>query len=916
MGVKITKPFVSTYIVYQTFVRGCVIFSAKCVLLPQIRNDLIKNMKRQYIFLLFFLLTTVVFGQNTTIDSLERRVKEAKGNEKIHTLHVLAETYLNSSTQKAFETAQKAYYYSTFTNSAAILSDSYFTLGVLHYRTSSFDSAMFYMNKALKTSETNEQTAVILDNIGKVYKDLSIYDSSLYFHNQALRLQQVLGNHSSVSDCYKNIGNVYMQMGKFEEAIHNYETALEERKYVDAPHSTADLYNNISSAYVGMHKYADALSYLMSAADIQAQEGDKVGEAYTLNGIGNFYFRLKVYDKAQEYYTKSLELRKSLGDKNDIAATLFNIGTVHRDLDNFKEAIKYYGQALELRSQTDNREAQALILNAIGGLYKNQKKYKESISFYQNALEMNQAIGSKKAIASTYERLGMIYRDTCIVAKNKELFKQATTYYAKASQTYQEIGDSLNTARIYTFQGNLNKEMGNYQTAKELYNTAKSFYADNLLGKAYTTYNQGKLAQVAPYIDATSAESYYQEALNLAKLCEEKSLICDVVYSLYSLMKQQGNNAKALEYYEQYVNLSQSLENDKNKERITELEFEADIKMLEQINENQQLKIREEERKQEQIHIYIVILVCILLGIIVFSILLYRQYSQKRLALKRLKQKQLEVESAYQDVKIANETLEKKNNQILDSLMYAKHIQTAILPSHEEIAKHFPQNFILYLPKDLVSGDFYWLSTIDDSVFFAVVDCTGHGVPGACMSMIGNTLLNQIINEQHVTSPAEILNVLDREVIINLRQNEDKETQEDGMTVSLIRYDKKTSELTFAGAGQKMILEQDGKTDLIATSLFSIGGMHATKQNEKILFEEKTISVSQGTSIYLFSDGFVDQFGGDNNERFTSRRFIEMIHNMQDLDMSEQFINLSKQLDTWKGSEKQIDDILVVGIKF
>ncbi len=874
-------------------------------------------MKRQYISsILVLLVSTMVWGQNATIDSLEIRVKEAKGNEKIHTLHTLAENYLNSSPQKAFETAQKAFYYSTFTNSAAMLSDSYFTLGVLHYRTSSFDSAMFYMNKALKTSETNEQTAIILDNIGKVYKDLSVYDSSLYYHNQALRLQQVLGNRLAVSDCYKNIGNVYMQMGKYDDAIHNYETALEERKYGDAPHSSADLYNNISSAYVGMHKYADALSYLMSAADIQAQEGDKVGEAYTLNGIGNFYFRLKVYDKAQEYYTKSLELRKSLGDKNDIAATLFNIGTVHRDLDNFKEAIKYYGQALELRNQTDNKEAQALILNAIGGLYKNQKKYRESIRFYENALEINQMIGSKKAIASTYERLGMVYRDTCIVAKNKDLCKHATTYYAKASQTYQEIGDSLNTARIYTFQGNLNKEMGNYQTAKDLYNTAKLFYADNLLGKAYTTYNQGKLAQVAPNIDATSAETYYQEALNLAKQCEEKSLICDVVYSLYSLMKQQGNNAKALDYYEQYVTLSQSLENDKNKERITELEFEADIKMLEQINENQQLKLHEEELKQSQTRTYLSILACILLGIIIFSILLYRQYSQKKKALNDLKQKQLEVESAYEDIKIANDTLEKKNTQILDSLMYAKHIQKAILPPDEEIAKQFPQNFIFYLPKDLVSGDFYWLSTVGDSIFFAVVDCTGHGVPGACMSMIGNTLLNQIINEQHVTSPAEILNVLDREVIINLRQNEDKDTQEDGMNVSLIRYDKNTSELTFAGAGQKMIVEQDGKTDLIATSLFSIGGMHAVKQNKKIFFEEKTISVTKGTSIYLFSDGYIDQFGSNSNERFSSRRFIEMIHNMQNLDMSEQFINLSKQLDTWKGSEKQIDDILVVGIKF
>ncbi|MCQ2959232.1 MAG: tetratricopeptide repeat protein [Bacteroidales bacterium] len=856
---------------------------------------------------------------NNAIDSLEKVVESAKGNDKISSMFELSMQYLNESPERAFRTAYKAYYYAAFTADPTMISEAYFTIGLLHHKTSAFDSAMVYLNKALKTCETNERSADILDNMGIVYRDLSRYDSAIIYHNQALKMQQTMGNRDAVASCYKNIGNVYMQMAKYEDALNFYNLSMDEYSLIDDQKSIAVLCNNIASVYVGLNKYSDALSFLTKAVNIQDKIGDRAGEAFTLNGIGNFYFRLKVYDMAQEYYTQALHLRLKLKDNNDIAASQFNIATVHRDLGNYREALKYYNQALELREATNNREAQALIYNAIGGTYKNQKSFSKAIETYQKALDINLAIGSQKSVASSYERLGMVYRDTCLIYRSDEvnertaLENKATLFYKKACEVYKEIGDSLNAARVLNYHGNMFHDLGKIQSAKIYYEQARKLYGNNKLGVAYVAYNEGKLMHE---ISNADAEKYYLEALALAEQCEEKNLICDVAYSMFEMKKQARQSEQALAYYEKYVLLKEEIDSDRTKNRIAEMEFESDIKVLEQINENQQLKIRENEMKQSQFRILMILLVIVLLVILAFLFFMYRQYVQKKNAYSMLSQKQSELESAYDAVKVANESLEKKKNQIIDSMTYAKRIQKAVLPSEEELKTVFPQNFVYYLSKEIVSGDFYWFSEVNDFVFFAVADCTGHGVPGACMSMVGNTLLNQIVNEMNVTDPAEILNILDKEVIRNLHQNEGDDSQEDGMAISLIRYDKKQSEIMFSGAGQKILVVADGKAQAVSTSMFSIGGMHALKQDKKVVFEDTVIPVKEGTMMYLYTDGYMDQFGGEKNERFSSSRFEEMILEMQALDMPEQYINVSRRFDAWKGSEKQVDDILIVGLKF
>ncbi len=265
--------------------------------------------------------------------------------------------------------------------------------------------------------------------------------------------------------------------------------------------------------------------------------------------------------------------------------------------------------------------------------------------------------------------------------------------------------------------------------------------------------------------------------------------------------------------------------------------------------------------------------------------------------------------------KAANLLLESRNKKITDSINYASRIQRSILLPEAEIRKMLPGSFIFYQPRDIVSGDFYWFSTIGDKVIVAAVDCTGHGVPGAFMSLIGNTLLNEIVNEKHITEPASILNLLHRAVLRALRQQEGEDSSQDGMEMSLCVIDKKQKKLCFSGAANPIYLVASDGLRIIKGDHFSIGGLSSyTRKNQKVEFTEQEIAIEKGMSLYMFSDGYIDQFGGPANEKFNSSRFRDLLLSMKGKDMDSQRAEIDRVIHEWKQGQKQIDDMLVIGI--
>ncbi len=253
--------------------------------------------------------------------------------------------------------------------------------------------------------------------------------------------------------------------------------------------------------------------------------------------------------------------------------------------------------------------------------------------------------------------------------------------------------------------------------------------------------------------------------------------------------------------------------------------------------------------------------------------------------------------------------IEQKNRDIFDNLMYARRIQEAILPETKVIFQSLKDSFIIYWPKDIVSGDFYSFSQRDGRVIISVADCTGHGVTGAFMSMIGSALINQIVNERGITRPAEILNDLNTGISLALKQNETEIN--DGMDISLCAIDLKDMNLQYAGANRPLWYFRNGTLNEIKADKIAIGGF----RTDRVSFTNHEMSIQKGDTLYMFSDGFVDQFGGINGKKLLSKNFKELLAGMQSLSMKEQEKQLTDYFTKWKGESTQVDDILVLGIR-
>lgn len=261
-----------------------------------------------------------------------------------------------------------------------------------------------------------------------------------------------------------------------------------------------------------------------------------------------------------------------------------------------------------------------------------------------------------------------------------------------------------------------------------------------------------------------------------------------------------------------------------------------------------------------------------------------------------------------------NKELEEKNKEISDSLAYAKLIQQAIFPSNKLLNSKFPDSFILFRPKEVVSGDFYWYTEVDQMQFFALADCTGHGVPGALMSMIGNSLLNKIVNDHKNYTPSRILQLLNKEVVFALNQSFDIDaSQNDGMDITLCLIDRNRKELIIASATQNCYILDEGELTTIKGDIFSIGGLFA--HHPDLCFTDYKFKLSREITIYMFSDGYQDQFGGPKDKKFMSSKLKKLLIDNTNLPMNEQKDILNKEFDNWKGKNKQIDDVLVIGLK-
>lgn len=309
-------------------------------------------------------------------------------------------------------------------------------------------------------------------------------------------------------------------------------------------------------------------------------------------------------------------------------------------------------------------------------------------------------------------------------------------------------------------------------------------------------------------------------------------------------------------------------------------------------------QFRQEVFNKYKIQAYISLTVILIIALILFGYTRKILRREERNKAQLLQQKQL---------------IEIKNKDINDSINYAQNIQDALLPNIKNITNALPKTFVYYKPKDVVSGDFYWFKKIDDTVLLATVDCTGHGIPGAFMSIIGHSILDAVISHNEITCPGEILNQLEERMKSTFKSKEDSKDSKDGMDVSLCSFDVKNNLVKYAGAYRPLYIVNGDNIKEIKGNRFPIGGGDSYKKTN---FTTHTININKNDCFYMFSDGFTDQFGGPNDKKFMNKKFKQVLIDIQHKPAEEQMKILDKTLLDWQGSIKQVDDILVIGVCF
>ncbi len=285
---------------------------------------------------------------------------------------------------------------------------------------------------------------------------------------------------------------------------------------------------------------------------------------------------------------------------------------------------------------------------------------------------------------------------------------------------------------------------------------------------------------------------------------------------------------------------------------------------------------------------------------------LYNELEQK------VRDRTAEVVAQKAEIESQRDILAEQQKQILDSIMYSKRLQTAILPTDEYVLELFPESFVLFLPKDIISGDFYWFYKNGNKKFFSAIDCTGHGVPGALLSMVGQNWLNYAVKDLKIDKPSEIIDVLDEGVMTTFKEKDDDLSVKDGMDLALCCFDSDNMKLSYAGAFNPVLIIRNGETIQIKGDKFPVGAYYG---QEKQKFRNHDLDILKGDTVYLYSDGYPDQFGGEKGSKFMSKRFRQLLLDIHNKPMQQQKEILESTLYEWMGINEQVDDITIIGVK-
>jgi len=724
-----------------------------------------------------------------------------------------------------------------------------------------------------KNSAPDTNLANVYNNLGYELRRVNP-DSSKFFSDKGLALSLSLNYKKGIAFGYNNLGVFYHLQGKYPEALKYYNLSKKIKEDIGDVKGVISSQNNAGIVYYLQGYYDKAIELYTRSLKMQEQIQDTAGKANTLNYIASVHFYLTDYQAALKNYLEALKIYEVSGDKAGLAQEYNNIGVIYNTLGNIDKAIESYNRSLELTKDLGDNYLLASAYNNLGTSWKEKKEYEKALDFFNKSLALSKEMRQTQGIAYNLVNIGNIH-------EIKKDFVSALKNYREGLTLHEQIDDRNGMASALVFIANCQRELGN----------------------------------------PTEAEASYNKALKQAQNIGAKDLVGKCYEGFARLYKQKNDFKRSYEYLGLYAAMRDTLLSEEKNKSMAEMQTrfdtdkkEKEITLLTKNKDLEELRSGEQQAnlKKQRVTIYASLGGITLALTLAFFVL--RGYSEKKKA-------NLLLEEKNEAISKQKRVLEEKNILITDSIDYARNIQEAILPEMGLFKERFADSFVLFKPKDVVSGDFYWLHPLEklspsaqkgealkhEGVILAAIDCVGHGVPGAFMALHSYNLLERIVKEDKDLSSARILDELNKKVLESLNQQNETSSAKHGMDLALIKIEG--NKVEFAGARNPLVVvNKQGELIEIKADRMYVGGAQGDFTNQEVKIEK-------GSMLYLFTDGYTDQKGGPQNKKFFAEPLRSLFKEIVHLTGDEQKNLLEQKHIEWKGYGEQMDDILIIGVR-
>lgn len=704
---------------------------------------------------------------------------------------------------------------------------------------------------------------------------------------------------------------------------------MNDNRMVSEPDSThvAQLLDSIaalsvSEDYATMLQLIDHAEQLYDSLGLQnLRQSVQVQRGSTLRNMGR-------HQEALLCFIKLLAEEQQTGDSVAQAQILNHIGATYRLKEEYPAALDHYNQALVLYTLLKHDIGRANVYNNIGIVYLYTKEYDRALEYYTQAYELYDTHQNLRRLDVVLLNIGEAYR-------KKKDHPNALKHYERALDIAQQINDLDVIGTVYNEAASINIEDGKLQYALPCLNYAMDAFTrmNNRYRIAECELRYGDYYLACGRLQ--DALTHYTRGHDIAQEIQMQQLVADALLKLSQANEAAGRTQQALQLYKSYIDVHDSLYSSQHSRRLIEVELSYNFeRQLEQqrLEQMQQTVLHEKQiqhsRTVRQFIALVIVLMCVLVGAIIVAL---HESRQKTIKLQQrqteiiekneeMQQQQEELIAQRDEIERKSEILKRskrvigeKNRQLVNSIEYAQTIQTAMLPNNSLLSSLFDDHLLIYRPKNIVSGDFYWVYKQPNRLDVAVMDCTGHGVPGAFLSLIGHMLLNQIVKEKNVENPSDIIDHLDTALRKLLKQENKMGSQVSSIDIAYLSI--RPNEALFSGANRPLIIVQRNKLDVLPGTMRSAGGL---LPRSRVGFAQHRIDMKDNggsdTYFYLTTDGFPDQMNGQH-KKYGMQNLYQLLHSIHSRPMSIQQQLITATLDNFSQGEVQIDDICLLGFK-